>query len=84
MALPLTGFSLLGTVTSYLLEHSEMFPLVTGESRYARWGCEGSLSVASVTSLIARARRVPPFYLTAPCMPLPKSHAQYVRVTIFE
>lgn len=32
MALPLTGFSLLGTVTSYLLEHSEMFPLVTGES----------------------------------------------------
>lgn len=54
MALSLTGFFLLGTVTSYLLERSEMFPLVTGKSGYSRWGCEGHLSVASVTSLIAR------------------------------
>lgn len=44
----------MGTVISYLLEYSEMFPLVTVECGWARSGCEDNLSVASVTSLIAR------------------------------
>lgn len=36
------------------------------------------------TQQIWRARRVSPFYLIAPCVSLPKSHAQCVKVTFLE